>query len=91
MAISIASFGVAITYVIGRTRRTNRIVKTIDRDMKRVIVFPMSLATCILSFATIYWAMLTVVTIARPTIITVSICITWEPIDTAAELLIPLN
>ena len=35
--------------------------------------------------------MVTVVPMARPTIITVIICITWLPTDTAVVLATPLN
>ena len=37
------------------------------------------------------WPMLTVVPMARPTIITDSMCITWDPTATAVVLALPSN
>ena len=37
------------------------------------------------------WPIETVEPMARPTIITVSMCITWEPTDTAVVLATPSN
>lgn len=57
-----------------------------DRNaIKSSTVFPMSCAACFRFSAPTACAMLTVVPIASPTIITVSICMTCEPMETGGQ------
>ena len=62
-----------------------------DRARKRVTVLPTAAEAPARSFPPTARAMDTVEPMARPTIITVSMCITWEPTDTAVVLATPSN
>ena len=59
--------------------------------MKSVIVFPITFETFLESLAPTACPISTVPPIARPTIITVNMCITWLPIETAEITFAPLN
>ena len=61
-----------------------------DSSMKSVTVLPMAEAVRFLS-PPVACAMLTVAPIARPTSMTVSMCITCEPMETAVVLATPSN
>ncbi len=78
-----ASAGVDITAAMGRTSATSTSVSTSDTARNTVTVLPMPRAALALSCPPTAWPTYTVVPMARPTIITVSMCITWEPTDTA--------
>ena len=54
-------------------------------------MLPMLRAARFMSRAPTAWPMETVEPMARPTIMTVSMCITWEPTDTAVVLATPSN
>ena len=72
-----------MTDTIGRTSSTSAAVSTSESAIKSVTVLPTSSAARRRSPAPTACPMLTVAPMARPTIITVSICITCEPTDTA--------
>ena len=72
-------------------RASSTAVSTRDKAIKRVTVLPMLEAAIFRSDAPTAWAMDTVEPMARPTIMTVSICMTWEPMDTAVVLATPSN
>ena len=76
---------------IAFTERNKTTVKTTDSTINKVAVFPVSIAALFLSLAPMACPMFTVAPIARPTIITVSICITWLPMETAVVLATPSN
>ena len=78
-----ASSGVDMTLTIGRTSRTRTAVMAADTSMNSVTVLPTQAETRFLSLAPTARPMDTVVPMARPTIMTVSICMTWLPIETA--------
>ena len=59
--------------------------------MNIVTVFPTHTAASLCLFPPTAWPIDTVEPMARPTIITVSMCITWEPTDTAVVLATPSN
>ena len=86
-----ASSGVDMTETMGRTRSSKSAVSASETAMKSVTVLPMSSAVRRRSPAPTAWPTLTVVPMARPTIITVSMCITWEPMETAVVLATPSN
>ena len=86
-----ASSGVDITETIGRTKNNSKIVIRTEIAINKTTVFPMSCAACFLFFAPMACPILTVVPIASPTIMTVSICITCEPTETAVVLATPSN
>ena len=75
----------------GRTDAKSKTVKTTERLKNSTAVFPTFCDTCFFLPPPTACPMLTVVPIARPTIITVSICITCEPTDTAVVLATPSN
>lgn len=54
-------------------------------------VLPMAAVACLWSPAPVARAMHTVVPMARPTIMTVIMCMTWLPMDTAVVLATPSN
>ena len=58
-------------------------VSTNDKPKNRVMVLPVKRPARRRSPAPTAWPMQTVVPIASPSNITVSMCITWEPTDTA--------
>ena len=86
-----ASSGVDMTAAMGRTSSRRRTVSVTETAIKSSTVFPMSCAACFRFSAPTACAMLTVVPIASPTIITVSICMTCEPMETAVVLATPSN
>ena len=86
-----ASAGTDMTRVIGLTRNSSPTVNTTETDRKSVMVLPIAREACFLLPAPTACPIITVPPIARPTIITVSICITWLPIETAVVLSTPLN
>lgn len=59
--------------------------------MKRVAVLPMQAADLVRFLAPTACPMVTVEPMASPTIITVSICITWLPMETAVVASTPSN
>ena len=61
---------------IGFTRNTNTKVSTIETSINKITVFPIVLDAFCLLFAPTACPMETVTPIARPTIMTVSMCIT---------------
>ena len=71
-----ASCGVDMTLTMPFTEKNKTIVNTIESIINNVTVFPVSAAALFLSLAPIACPILTVAPIARPTIITVSMCIT---------------
>ena len=85
------SAGVDITFTIGLTAKSSTSVKIRDNAINKVIVFPMASEVCFLFWAPMDWPILTVAPIASPTIITVIMCITWLPMETAVVLFMPLN
>lgn len=85
----IASFGVDMAETIGWTKRSKRTVSATETAINSVTVFPISCAAPFRSPAPTACPMLTVVPIARPTIMTVSMCITCEPTETAVVLARP--
>lgn len=86
-----ASAGVDMTETIGLTRRSSTAVRATDTPKKSVTVLPTHFEALLRSLPPTACPTLTVVPIARPTIITVSICITCEPIDTAVVAAVPSN
>lgn len=84
-----ASAGVDITDTIGCTSISSNAIPTIATPMNKTMVLPTALDACFLLSAPIACAILTVVPIARPTIITVIICMICEPTDTAVVLATP--
>lgn len=85
----IASFGVDMAETIGWTKRSKRTVSATETAINSVTGFPISCAAPFRSPAPTACPMLTVVPIARPTIMTVSMCITCEPAETAVVLARP--
>ena len=88
---STASAGVDMTATMGRVMHSSTPVRTTDRPMNRVTVLPMHREARLWSPPPTAWPMLTVAPMARPTSMTVSMCITWEPTDTAVVLSTPRN
>ena len=86
-----ASSGVDMTETIGRTRSSKSTVSAAETAINSVAVFPISCAARFRSPAPTACPMQTVVPIASPTIMTVSICMTCEPIETAVVLATPSN
>ena len=86
-----ASGGVDITDTMGRTRISSAAVTTADTAINSVAVLPMMAQVLSRSFAPTARPMVTVEPMASPTIITVSMCMTWLPMETAVVLSIPLN
>ena len=78
-------------FVNGFINRIKRMLAQIDRSPKRVQEFPIFFAVKRLSFDPMLWLIITVLPIARPTIITVTMCINWLPTDTAVITSAPLN
>lgn len=81
--------GVDMAETIGWTKRSKRTVSATEAAINSVTVFPISCAAPFRSPAPTACPMLTVVPIARPTIMTVSMCITCEPTETAVVLARP--
>ena len=86
-----ASAGVDITATIGFTSKSRTAASRMDTAINRITEFPISRAACFLFFPPMAWPMVTVVPMASPTIITVSICMTWLPTETAVVLATPSN
>ena len=85
------SAGVDITEMLGRTSTSRITISVTETAINSVTVFPMSCAACFRFPAPTACPMLTVVPMASPTIMTVSICMTCEPTDTAVVLATPSN
>ena len=88
---SAASAGVDIAATIARTDRSKTTVITTETAINNVTVLPTLRDALLRSPLPTACAMLTVVPIASPTIITVSICMTCEPTDTAVVAATPSN
>ena len=86
-----ASCGVDITVTIGFVSKSSTVISTRATPINRITVFPIPSATRFLSLLPIACPMLTVVPMASPTSITVIICMTCEPMDTAVVLATPSN
>lgn len=88
---STASSGVDMTETMGCTSMSSTAISRTEMIIKRMTVFPMLCAACFRLPLPTACPMLTVVPMASPTIITVSICITCEPTETAVVLATPSN
>lgn len=86
-----ASSGVDMMETILPRSASSSAVSARDSSMKSVTVLPMAEAVRFLSPPPAACAMLTVAPIARPTSMTVSMCITCEPMETAVVLATPSN
>ena len=86
-----ASSGTDTHCTMEPTRPTRTAANTMDPVRNSVTVLPMSRPALALSFPPTARPMVTVVPMERPTIITVIICITWLPMDTAVVLATPSN
>ena len=78
-----AASGVDISATMGFTHTSSSAMAATATAMNSVMVLPTMAEVRLPSPAPTARAMDTVVPMARPTIITVSICITWLPTDTA--------
>ena len=76
---------------MGRRRHSRAAVSTRERPRNRVTVLPVQAEARFRSPLPTAWPMLIVVPMARPTIITDSMCITWDPTATAVVLALPSN
>ena len=76
---------------MGRRRHSRAAVSTRERPRNRVTVLPVQAEARFRSPLPTAWPMLTAVPMARPTIITDSMCITWDPTATAVVLALPSN
>ena len=74
---------------MGCTSISSRAIPARATPINKTAVFPITRETRLWSFAPMACAILTVVPIARPTIITVIMCIICEPMDTAVVLATP--
>ena len=74
-------YGMADLFIIGQ-------FEGVSSTINKVAVFPVSVAALFLSLAPMACPMFIVAPIARPTIITVSICITWLPMETATLFMV---
>ena len=88
---SAAAAGVDIRPTMGSTSRMSRIVAARETPRNNVMVLPMTKEACREFRAPTAWPMRTVEPMASPTIITVSMCITWLPMETAVMLSVALN
>lgn len=88
---STASAGVDMTATMGRTQASSPAVNTSESPKNSVTVLPVTAAAWRRSPAPTARPMQTVVPMASPTIMTVSICMTWLPMDTAVVLATPSN
>ena len=88
---STASAGVDIMPTIGRTRMSKSAASPTDSAINSVTVLPTASDAFFRSPPPTACPMVTVVPMARPTSITVSICITCEPMETAVVSATPLN
>ena len=86
-----ACAGVDITATMGCTSASSTAVSTTDSAMNSVTVLPMAAEAFSVLPAPTACPMLTVEPMASPTSITVSMCITCEPTDTAVVLATPSN
>ena len=78
-----ASAGVDMTPTMGPTHASSTAVSTTESPINSTVVLPIFSAIRRRFRPPTAWAMVTVEPMARPTIITVSMCITWLPMDTA--------
>ena len=76
---------------IGFTKYSKTTVRQMESSMNSVTVLPMDWFTCSRSLAPTARPIMTVVPMASPTIMTVSMCMTWLPMETAVVALTPLN
>ena len=88
---STASAGVDMTAAMGRTSASSAAVSTRDTAMNRVTLLPTARAARSCSWPPTARPMVMVAPMASPTIMTVSMCITWLPMDTAVMSAVPLN
>ena len=86
-----ASAGTPIRPTSGRTAATSTAVKPRETAMNRVTVLPMAASASRILPAPTAWPMMTVEPMASPTMITVSMCMTWLPLATAVMLSTPQN
>ena len=86
-----ASAGTPIRPTSGRTAATSTVVKPRETAMNRVTVLPMAASASRILPAPTAWPMTTVEPMASPTMITVSMCMTWLPLATAVMLSTPQN
>ena len=86
-----ASAGVDMTDTMGYTNRSSTSVKTTDRARKMVAVLPTASAARWRFSPPTAWAMVTVEPMANPTSMTVIMCMTWLPTETAVVLATPSN
>ena len=86
-----ASAGIPIRVTIGFTRNTRTAMTTTDIPMKNVTVLPIEAEAASSFPAPTLLPIVTVVPIASPTMITVSICITCPPLETAVIPSTPSN
>lgn len=89
MVPSSACAGVDIAIAIGLLRRRSAAVSIMESPMNRVVVLPMQDAVLLSLPPPTAWPMLTVDPIASPTIMTVIMCMTWDPMETAVVLATP--
>ena len=75
--------------VMGLTRRSNPAVSANERAVKRVMEFPVAAEARARFPPPTACAMETVVPMARPTSMTVSMCMTCEPMETAVVAATP--
>ena len=90
-APSAASGGVDIAATMGRTSASSAAVSTAATAMNSAALLPMARAARSFSPAPTARPMAMVAPMASPTIMTVSMCITWLPMDTAVMSAVPLN
>ncbi len=76
---------------MGFTEISSRAMRAIEPSRNIVTVFPTERAAFSLFPSPTARPIVTVDPIARPTSITVSMCMTWEPMETAVMLAVPLN
>ena len=76
---------------MGRTKTSRMAISTTESAINRVTVLPITAVARLCSPAPMGRPMLTVEPIARPTIITVIMCMTWLPTETAVVLAAPSN
>ena len=91
MVPSTASAGVDMARTMGCTKASSSTVSTSETVINRMTVFPTLCAALFWSPLPTACPMLTVVPMASPTIMTVSICMTCEPMETAVVLATPSN
>ena len=83
MVPATASSGVDMTATMGRTSARKTTIRATDTAMNSETVLPMTAEIFLWSWAPMARPMLTVVPMASPTIMTVIMCMTWLPTETA--------